>query len=111
MIKRSGINYVNTHGGFVSVLDFFTSVIQSRLLPTFDPNKFSRKEFNEMMLDFHRMEEARLIGELGVFVKTYKHLKQMPGLFFWMKDDVDAVFCPTFTHQERGTQGYGLLYT
>ena len=54
----------------------------------FDSKNCSRKDFKTMMMKQHEIVKIRL----GVTSEPYENLEYLPGLFFWMKDETEAVF-------------------
>jgi len=68
-------------------------------LSDFDPKTCSQEQFRIKLMERHEAVRIRL----GVEDDGFVYLEHMPGLFFWMKDDKEAVF--VLSHTGPKTQG------
>jgi hypothetical protein len=70
----------------------------------FDPVTCSREECENMLLSQHKRVENYFKNDLQIDVKPLTFLDPLPGVFFWMKDNEEAVFVLSHTGGPR-TQG------
>jgi hypothetical protein len=70
----------------------------------FDPVSCSREDCENMLLSQHKRVENHLKDDLKIDVKQLTFLDPLPGVFFWMKDNEEAVFVLSHSGGAR-TQG------